>query len=170
MWRRKIKNKYGEIERITTPSLIHYKPCDTDSSIKYEVEYLRQDLAEAEANANKAGSSVDPWELRDVYETDSLGLAIKEFMIRLFDTNTVNTWFYMTAGDKEICADIPNDLRTIIEILVNSDMKIYNDNLVETNHNLESELKLYKEFVNKYNADNLFKDFIREKYNANEHD
>ena len=132
MWTRTFKNKYGEIEKVSreTDFPLHYNnPCDTDPSILYEIEYLREDLVEAEERACNVDASVNPWELRDIFETDSLGQAVRELMIRLFDNQTADVWFFLTAGDKEICMDIPTDIRTTIRGMVNAEMRSTNDRL-----------------------------------------
>ena len=156
---------WGEIKSISreTDFFQDYRPSDTDPSIKYEVEYLREDLVEAEENATKIGSSLDTWELRDTFETDSLGYAVRELMIRLFDEKTADVWFFLTAGDKEICMDIPTDIRTTIRQMVNAEMRSTNDRLSEANDELEKELSLYREFVKKYNAEQMFQDFKKER-------
>lgn len=166
MWERIIKNKVGQVDQVySTVSQPHFyrdnKPGDTLPDVKYTVEYIRADQEEALEKSLKRGSSIEPWELRDEYHTDSLGLAIREILMRMLD-DSINAWLFMEVAGREVCAEIPGDLRSIASTLLNKEREKTVDNQREQIDALTKELEVYQAFVEKYNAGNLFKKFKEE--------
>lgn len=167
MWKRVKKGSHGEIVNISSSDQPWYKATerpvyDSMDGVKYTVEYLRKENAEAAEKANLRGSSVEPWEFRDYFETDSLGLFIKQIVMRLLSPDIEDIWPYMEVGDREICAEIPSDTAFIVREIVSSELNKKNRLLSEKVEALENELKIYQAFVAKYNAYETLYNFRKE--------
>lgn len=167
MWKRVKKGSHGEIVNISSSDQPWYKATerpvyDSMDGVKYTVEYLRKENAEAAEKANLRGSTINPWELRDSFETDSLGLFIKRIIIQLLSPETENIWPYLEVGEREVCAEVPSDTAFLAREIVSQDMNHKNLRLINQVAELERELETYKSFVNKYNANDLFEMFRKE--------
>ena len=152
MWRRTKKNRFGEVESFICSDQSWFvateKPVyDSLPGVKYTVECLRKDLEEAEEKSHLIGSDVEPWELYDRYETDSLGLAIREIICRLFDEECIDYKFFVEYGDKEICAEIPGDVYRIARQMVQEGINKRLDHMAETIAIQETEIASYQEFM-----------------------
>jgi len=163
MWERITKNKMGQVDQVySTVRQPHFyrdnKPGDTLPDVKYTVEYVRADQEDALEKSLKCGSSVEPWELRDEYHTDSLGLAIREILMRTLD-DSINAWLFMEVAGKEVCAEIPGDLRSIASTLLNREREDTIKRQREQIDALTKELEMYQAFIGKYNAGELLKKF-----------
>lgn len=176
MWKRRFKDRFGRLTKETVENSFTRNPvydnlapnancCNTaELTAEYTVEYVSRENSEAYENANSADYPCEPWELRDEYLTDSLGLAIRETVIRMFDDNSEEPFLYMYLKDKdgkeaEICADIPADTKTTIEKMVNENMKKKLDSLQDQVSMLTREINMYKDFLGEYNADKLYKEW-----------
>ena len=148
MWERKIKNKFGETRDVLRPSGFTDKPVyDSLPNVKYTVEYLRKDLEEAEEKSHLVGSNVDPWELYDTYETDSLGLAIRETVYRMFDDDCVDYKLFIEADGKDTCAEIPGDIYRIAREAVQKGINKRIDSLNKEIESLVITVDAYKAFL-----------------------
>ena len=174
MWKRRFKDKFGRLTKETAENSFTRRSvydnlapnancCNTaELTAEYTVEYVSRENFEAYENASSVDYPCEPWELRDEYLTDSLGLAIRETVIRMFDSNSEEPLLYMYLKDKdgkeaEILADIPTDTKETIEKMVNETMKKKIDALQDQVSMLTREIDLYKEFVNEFHADDMFK-------------
>jgi hypothetical protein len=149
MWERREKNCYGEVKGVYRPwaSLPEKPVYDAVPNVKYMVEYLRSDMVDAEERSHLRGSEIEPYELYDEYETDSLGLALREIIYRMFDEDTADFRLFVDFGDKDICADIPGDIYRIAREAVQSGINKKIDALEEDVENLNVELAAYKGFL-----------------------
>lgn len=152
MWRRTKKNRFGKTESFTASNQSWFAATenpvyDSLPGVKYTVEYLRKDLEEAEEKSNLIGSEVDPWDLYDSYETDSLGLAIRETIHRIFDDECVDYKLFVEYGDKEVCAEIPGDVYRIARQMVQEGINKRLDHMTETIAIQETEIANYREFM-----------------------
>ena len=168
MWKRTKRNQYGEITNVSSSDQPWYvateKPVfDSINGVKYTVEYLRKDNAEAAEKADLRESSVEPWELRDTYETDSLGLFIQRILLSMFHEDIVDYWPYLETETKDVCAEIPSTTRDMVRNLVNDEMNERIKKQSEQIEELTKQLDLYKQFINKVNADKIFREFVSQK-------
>lgn len=176
MWKRRSKDKFGRLTKETAENSFTRRTvydnlapnancCNTaELTAEYTVEYVSRENFEAYENASSVDYPCEPWELRDEYLTDSLGLAIRETVIRMFDSNSEEPLLYMYLKDKngkeaEICADIPSDTKATIERLVNETMKKKLDSLHDQVSMLTREINMYKDFLGEHNADKLYKEW-----------
>ena len=94
MWKRRVRNKFGGIESATSSEqfvtektvydAIHRNSLSGNVDVKYTIYTQTEEQYEHEKD--------DWWEDHyDSYETDSLGLAIRELMFRLFETEKTKT-------------------------------------------------------------------------------
>lgn len=177
MWERKSKDQYGSTVQIIKENPFTKQPVYDDLSptgssynkakltAQYTVEWLPERNFAAYERAQKIGSEINPWELNNEYLTDSLGLAIRELVMRTLDGKSDNARLYMyikdaDGNDAEVCAEVPSDTERIIRNMVQSNINKQIDSLTETVNSLTNELKSYKDFIAKYNADELFREFI----------
>lgn len=176
MWKRRFKDRFGRLTKETVENSFTRNPvydnlapnancCNTaELTAEYTVEYVSRENSEAYENANSADYPCEPWELRDEYLTDSLGLAIRETVIRMFDDNSEEPFLYMYLKNKdgkeaEICADIPADTKGTIERIVNETMKKRIDFLQEQVSTLTREINMYRDFLGEYHAERQFKEW-----------
>ena len=146
MWERQIKNQFGgiqevfrseqDVDDVLSPNVIRalgHNPADV--SVKYTIESLNKRNAEAFEKANQVGSRVEPWKLNDLFITDSLGTAIHELIIRMFDPDTVHeprlTMYIKDRNSKEaeVTAEIPGTTRNTIRLIVDDAMRKRNNEL-----------------------------------------
>lgn len=147
-WERREKNCLGNVKRVYRPSGFTEKDVyDSLPNVKYTVEYLRADQVEAEERSHLRGSEIEPYELYDEYETDSLGLALREIIFRMFDEKTADFRLFVDIGDRDICADIPGDIYRVAREAVQPGINKRIDALNKEVETLEAELSAYKEFL-----------------------
>lgn len=185
MWERQIKNKFGGIqevfrsEQVVDDALssgvirpLGYNPADV--SVKYTIESLNKRNAEAFEKANQVGSRVDPWELNDLFITDSLGTAIHELIMRMFDPDTVHEPQLMmeikdsNGREAEVIADVPRTTRNTIRLIVDDAMRKRNIELESALETYSKEVDLMREFIDKYNAKEMYSKFAEERRFSNE--
>ena len=162
MWKRIIKNRFGEPDRIIKEDPYRYlngrtyqkgDPYDKLPDVIFTVEYLRKDLADVERN------HIDPWELWDVYETDSLGQAIGEVIHQMFRDDTVDYKLFMDVGDKDCCAEVPSDVYRFVRECVQNGINKQFDSMKETITAQKNELDDMMEFLRCYHAEDMYKEW-----------
>lgn len=180
MWERHLKNEFGRLKEVTkgrrdndfdvlSPNTdnLSYNPANVE--VKYIIESLNKRNEKAFEESQLVGSSVNPWELNDQFFTDSLGDAIHELLIRTFDPDVVNepqlTMYIKdnSGKDAEITADMPATTRNSIRNLVEKEA---NDKISWLSKELETymkELEITKEFIKKYNAEEMYRKFKEER-------
>ena len=180
MWERHLKNEFGMLKEVTkgrrdnnfdvlSPNTdnLSYNPAKVE--VKYIVESLNKRNEKAFEESQLVGSNVNPWELNDQFFTDSLGDAIHELLIRTFDPDVVNepqlTMCIKDCNGKEaeITADMPGDTRNSIRYLVDKESK---DKISWLSKELEAymnELEITREFIKKYNAEEMYRKFKEER-------
>lgn len=185
MWERQIKNKFGGIQEVFRSEqdaddvLSHdairplgYNPADV--SVKYTIESLNKRNAEAFEKANQVGSRVDPWELNDLFITDSLGTAMHELIMRMFDPDTVNEPQLMmeikgsNGREAEVIADVPSTTRNTIRLMVDDAMRKRNNELEKALETYSKEIDLMREFIEYNNAKEMYNKFAEERRFINE--
>ena len=146
MWERHHKNMYGETDKITrSKDSFTEKPVyDTIPGIKYTVEYLRSELDDAYEKSQLVTNPVEPWELYDVYETDSPGLAIRELIFRMM-------------GEKDTAVDVPWDIRRPLREMVSEGINRKLDAQSETILALENQIREYEEFLESVHGTEMFR-------------
>lgn len=157
MWKRELKNKFGKAERVYKDDGEHVY--DALPEVKYTVEYLPVKHREAAEKAELRGSEIEPWELRDFFETDSLGSFLQETMIRLLDPETDNLWPYMEVKEKETCMEIPETLRHTLRNLVNADLNRKVDATERQITDLTKELETMTAFIKQVHAEDMYREF-----------
>ena len=167
MWKRTLKGKFGEVTNVTSSNQPWFAATETPvydaiPGIKYTVESLSKANAESAEKANLRGNPHDPWEFRDSYETDSLGLFISEICVRMLDPNTANCWAFLETESRDTCAEIPSTLKYTLRQLIDSEINHKLNSMTETISAMETELSIYQEFIKKYNAENIFRKFKEE--------
>lgn len=179
MWERRTKNQFGHVEQITKENSFTCEPIYDDIqkgghaynkahlTVQYTVEWLAERNYEAFDKAQRMESDVNPWELNDEYLTDSLGLAIRQMMIRFLDDTCDNPKLFMyikdeNGNDAEACTTLPSDtayhLRNLVQKNINSKLNAYEDLISEQ----EKEIELYKSFITKCHAEMAFEEYRKE--------
>ena len=180
MWERHLKNEFGQLKEVTkgrrdnnfdvlSPNTdnLSYNPAKV--KVKYVVESLNKRNEKAFEESQLVGSNVNPWELNDQFFTDSFGGAIHELLIRTFDPDVVNepqlTMYIEDCNGKEaeITADMPRTTRNSIRNLVEKEA---NDKISWLSKELETymnELETTREFIKKYNAEEMYRKFKEER-------
>jgi hypothetical protein len=185
MWERQIKNKFGgiqevfrseqDVDDVLSPDVIRalgYNPAGV--SVKYTIVSLNKRNAEAFEKANQLGSRVDPWELNDQFITDSLGVAIHELIIRMFDPDTVHEPQLMmeikdsNGKEAEVIADVPRTTRNTIRLMVDDAMRKRNNELEKALETYSKEIDLMREFIDKHNSKDMYNKFAEERRFSNE--
>lgn len=159
MYKRTEKGNFAQITSVKQSTSTVY---DAIPGIKYTVEYLSTENAEYADKANLRGSNNNPWEYRNSFETDSLGMFIREICIRMLDSNTADFWPYIETETQDTCANIPSDLAYTLRQLVDADINVKLNSMRETISAMETELKTYNDFINKYNAVDAYRKFKEE--------
>ena len=175
MWERHLKNEFGQLKTVTkgksyietdilSPNgTYNYNPANID--VKYIVESLDKRNEKAFEESQLVGSKVNPWELNDQFFTDSFGTAIHELLIRTFDSDTVHepqlTMYIKdnNGNEAEVTAYLPSTTRNSIRNLVEKET---NDKINWLSRELETymnELETMREFIKKYNAEELYRKF-----------
>ena len=168
MWKRTIKDSHGKAKETFSSEQPWHKAIekpvyDALPGVSYTVEYLRNDLADAEEKSHHVGSSVNPWELYDTFETNSIGLAVKEIIIRMFDEKCVDCKLFIDAGDKDTCAEIPGDTYRIARHYVQEGINKRLDNMSELMEIQAKELMNYREFLESVKATEMFRKWKEER-------
>lgn len=179
MWERRTKNQFGQIEQITKESCFTREPIYDDIqknghaynkanlTVQYTVEWLAERNYEAFDKSQKMDSDINPWELYDEYLTDSLGLAIRQMMIRFLDDTCDDPRLFMyikdeNGNDAEACATLPADtayyLRRMVQENINRKLNAYEETISEQ----EKEIELYKSFITEYHAETAFEEYRKE--------
>lgn len=136
-------------------------------SVRYEIEYQDEQLANWQ-DENKW--DIEPWEYYHKVETDSLGSAFRELIIRMLDDSPTEPKFFMqisnSDGEKiaEAYMDIPYSLRPTLRQMVDENIRKRENSYEAEIEALRKENQLYKEFVEKYHATEQFRKFKEEKY------
>lgn len=184
MWERQIKNKFGGIQEIyrsekeasdvlspkTNPLYAYNQAC---VEVKYIVESLNKRNEQAFENAQLIGSRVNPWELNDQFITDSFGDAIHELIIRMFDPDTVHepqlTMYINRNGrESEVTAEVPRTTRNTIRLMMDDAMRKRNNEMEKALETYSKELDLMREFIENYNAMDMYNKFAEERRYSNE--
>ena len=179
MWQLITKNRFGQVDHIQKEGIFTKQPVYDNISpkgngynkanltVEYTVEWLPERNYEAFEKAQLAGSEVNPWELKDEYLTDSLGLAIRMLLIRQLDDKAEKPTLYMyikdqNGNDAEATTEIPGDtvpmLRNMVQENINKKLSSYENQISA----LETELETYKKFIKKMHGEKLFDEFRRE--------
>lgn len=182
MWELHTKDKYGQIAQIhkenpltATPvydSITPKNKCgynDAKLTVGYSVEWLPEENSAVYEKAQQSVEyGVEPWELMNEYQTDSLGLAIRQLLLRTLDPHADMARLFMWINTEdghhgaEATTEIPSDTIPILRNMVQTDINKRIDSLEKTVDTLEKELAVYKEFIKKYNSEKLFGNFRRE--------
>lgn len=162
MWKRKIKNQFGMVKESSGSDQPWYKAVEKEVNdaipgVTYHIEYLRKENEDAFDRAGLRSSKVDPWEFFDEYDTDSLGLALKEIMLRLVDPNCVDTNIWMTSGESEVFAEIPLTLKFSLRQAVQADANSRIKELENQVDILKREAEMYRDFLGECHATETFK-------------
>lgn len=179
MWELRTKDHFGQIKRTfkedcfaketvfdaIKPGTIGWN--DAGLTVNYAVEWLPEGNFEAFDKAQKPGYGCEPWELKNEYQTDSLGLAIQQMVLRVLDSASDLAVFYIEieAPDGKgasTMTTLPSDTAWRIRNMVDKDSAKRIDSLENTVDSLQKELDTYKAFIKKYNSEKLFDDFRRE--------
>lgn len=185
MWERQIKNQFGgiqevfrseqDVDDVLSPNVIRalgYNPAGV--SVKYTIEALNKRNEEAFEKAQQVGSRVDAYELNDQFITDSLGVAIHELIIRMFDPDTVHEPQLMmeikdsNGREAEVIADIPRTTRNTIRLMVDDTMRKRNIEMESALETYSKEIDLMQEFIEKYNMKDMYSKFAEERRFRNE--
>lgn len=180
MWELHTKDQYGQIAQIhkenpltATPvydSITPKNKCgynDAKLTVGYSVEWLPEENSAAYENSQKSTDGPDPWELCNEYQTDSLGLAIRQLLLRTLDPHAdmAKLFMWITTEDghhgAEVTTEIPGDTVPILRNMVQENINKRIDSLEKTVDSLENEIAVYKSFIKKYNSEKLFDDFRR---------
>jgi hypothetical protein len=179
MWELRSKNQFGQVEQITKESIFTKQDVfdninpngngynKAELTVEYTVEWLPERNFEAFEKSQLANSSINPWELKNEYLTDSLGLAIRMMCLRELDEHSGKPQLYMYIKDKngndaEAVAEIPNDTVPILRNMVKENINRKLDNQQKIIDALEKEIELYKAFIKKAHAEKMFDDSRRE--------
>ena len=179
MWERHIKNKFGRTQEVfkgkrddafdvLSPDTdnLSYNPAKIE--VKYAVESLNKRNEKAFEESQLVGSSVNPWELNDQFFTDSLSMAIHEFVIRTFDPDTVHepqlTMYIKDSNgkDAEVTADHMRTLRNTVRRIVDDEMRKRNITLEKELETLSTEIDSMREFIKQYHAEDMYRKFKEE--------
>ena len=159
MYKRTEKGVFAQVTSVKQSTAPVY---DAIPGIKYTVEYLSTENAEYADKANLRGSNNNPWEYRNSFETDSLGLFVREIYIRMLDQNTADFWPYIETETADVCAEIPSTLMSTLRQLIDADINGKLNSMRETISAMETELKNYQSFIDKYNAVDAYRKFKEE--------
>lgn len=157
MWKRVLKNKFGKADRIYKNKEEYVY--DALPEVKYTVEYLPVKHREAAEKAELRGSEIEPLELRDFFETDSLGSFLQEIMIRLLDPETEDLWPFMEVNEKDTCMEIPGTLKHTLRNLVNADLNRKVDATERQITDLTKELETMTAFIKQVHAEDMYREF-----------
>lgn len=177
MWKRIEKDKFGQIKKITRETDFTRNPVYDDLrpqtgaaynkanlTAEYTVEYFRKENAELVPKANRADYPCEPWDLKDEYLTDSMGLAIRELMIRTLHPDYEQPRLYMyikdeDGNDAEVVADLPSDTAWTLRNIIDREMDSRLNALEEQVSMLTREINMYKDFLGEYHAERQFKEW-----------
>lgn len=177
MWKRIEKNQFGDIQKITRETDFTRNPVYDDLrpqtgaaynkanlTAEYTVEYFRKENAELVQKANGPDYPCEPWDLKDEYLTDSMGLAIRELMIRTLHPDYERPFMSMyikdaNGNDAEIVATLPSDTQWTLRNIVNREMNSKISALQEQVSMLTREINTYKDFLGEYHAERQFKEW-----------
>lgn len=182
MWELRTKNQYGQIAQIHKENPLTAIPVydsitpknrsgynDAKLTVGYSVEWLPKENSVAYEKAQQSVEyGVEPWELFNEYQTDSLGLAIRQLLLRTLDptADMAKLFMWITTEDghhgAEATTEIPGDTVPILRNMVQENINKRIDSLEKTVDSLEKEVAVYKSFIKKYNSEKLFDDFRRE--------
>lgn len=184
MWELHTKDQYGQIAQIhkenpltATPvydSITPKNKCgynDAKLTVGYSVEWLPEENSAAYENSQKSTGGPDPWELCNEYQTDSLGLAIRQLLLRTLDPHAdmAKLFMWITTEDghhgAEVTTEIPGDTVPILRNMVQENINKRIDSLEKTVDSLEKELAVYKEFIKTCNAEKVFDTFRKGRVN-----
>lgn len=180
MWELRTKDRFGQIAQIHKENLLTATPVydsitpknkcgynDAKLTVGYSVEWLPEENSAAYENSQKDTGGPDPWELCNEYQTDSLGLAIRQLLLRTLDPHAdmAKLFMWITTEDghhgAEVTTEIPGDTVPILRNMVQENINKRIDSLEKTVDSLEKEIAVYKSFIKKYNSEKLFDDFRR---------
>ena len=176
MWELRSKNQFGNVEQIQKESIFTKQPVydnickdgngynKANLTVEYTVEWLPERNFEAFEKAQLVGSGINPWDLKNEYLTDSLGLAIRMMMLRELDEKSDKPQLYMyikdeNGNDAEAVAEIPSDTVPILRNMVQENINRKLGNLQDTVDALKKEIEAYKSFIKQYNAEKIFDEF-----------
>jgi hypothetical protein len=181
MWELRTKDQYGQIAQIHKENPLTATPVydsitpknrsgynDAKLTVGYSVEWLPEENSAAYENSQKSTDGPEPWELMNEYQTDSLGLAIRQLLLRTLDPHAdmARLFMWITTEDghhgAEATTEIPGDTVPILRNMVQENINKRIDSLEKAVDALEKELAVYKSFIKKYNSEKLFDDFRRE--------
>lgn len=167
MWERKQKNQFGNVQNYTSSEQPWFKATekkviDSAPHVTYTVEYLRKELEEAEEKSQLRGSKINPWELYDEYKTDSLGLAIHEVLLRMFD-DSIDFKMWMNVDETEVFADIPNTTWHTVRELVQKGISNKMDAMQQQLDEQDKAIKDFAIFLSDMNASEVYKRWKRER-------
>lgn len=132
---------------------------------KYTIEYLREDQVKYADEANKIGSTLDPWELRDVYVTNSPTLAFAQYALLLCREDVAEVYGYIDMGETETAVYEVSTIRHSIRSAVNNELNKTVAELRATLHETEMQLNFATKFIKKYHAEKEFAEFCNERRN-----
>lgn len=159
-WKRLIVGHHGEMLSLNKGEADY-----PISDAQYTIEYLRTDQLKYVEEANKIGSSFEPWELRDTYVTNSPTLAFAQYAILLCREDVAEVYGYIDTGATETPIYEVSTIRHSIRSAVNNDMNKTVSQLHETLHETEVQCALAMEFIKKYHAEKEFATFCNERRN-----
>lgn len=182
MWEVHYKDRFGQIAQIQKENPLTATPVydsitpknrsgynDAKLTVGYSVEWLPEENSVAYEKAQQSVEyGVEPWELFNEYQTDSLALAIRQLLLRTLDPHADMTKLFMwiTTEDghhgAEVTTEIPGDTVPILRNMVQENINKRIDSLEKTVDALQEELAVYKSFIKKYNGEKLFDTFRRE--------
>lgn len=184
MWELRLKNQFGQVEQIQRENCFTHQPVYDDISpngkghgynkanltVQYTVEWLPERNFEAYDKASLVGSMVNTWELKDEYLTDSLGLALRQMVLREFDPKSDKPQLYMYIKDKngdeaEAVAEIPADTLPIIRNMVQDDINKKLDHMSDLLAVQKKELADYREFLESVHGMEMYRRWKQEKNN-----
>lgn len=183
MWKRIEKNQFGDIQKVTRETDFTRNPVYDDLrpqtgaaynkanlTAEYTVEYFRKENAELVQKANTADYPCEPWDLKDEYLTDSMGLAIRELMIRTLHPDYEQPLMSMyikdeNGNDAEIVATLPSDTAWTLRNIVNKEMNSKISALQEQVSMLTREINTYKDFLGEYHATETYKEWRKKNEN-----
>ena len=177
MWKRIEKNQFGDIQKVTRETDFTRNPVYDDLkpqtgvaynkanlTAEYTVEYFRKENADLVPKANTADYPCEPWDLKDEYLTDSMGLAIRELMIRTLHPDYEQPFMSMyikdeNGNDAEVVATLPSDTEYTLRNIIDREMNSKINALQEQVSTLTREINVYKDFLGEYHAERQFKEW-----------
>jgi len=176
MWELRTKNKFGQIDQITKENCFTRIPvydnlCKDGSgynkanlTVEYTVEWLPERNYDAFDRSQFVGSGINPWELKDEYLTDSLGLAIRQMIVKEFDDTCDNVQLHMYIKDRqgddaEVVTEIPSDTISILRTMVQDNINRKLDSYRSTIEEMTKEIDVYKSFVKECRAEKMLNDY-----------